>query len=133
MFLACMDQATNPHVCVISNMIAHISSVKQTKQTLKLLYNENNRRGKEIQRRIAQQREDTANLTVPRVQSSVLAPTPRHASPSRINGRDNSLAMSQRTIDDSYMLLGGRVWSSHKQWPLSTDCATFAARSTGSL
>ncbi|PVG02817.1 hypothetical protein CPB86DRAFT_661246, partial [Serendipita vermifera] len=92
MFLACMDQATNP----------------QTKQTLKLLYNENNRRGKEIQRRIAQQREDTANLTLPRVQSSALAPTPRHASPSRINGRDNSLAMSHRTIDDSYMVLGGR-------------------------
>lgn len=94
-FLACMDQATNP----------------QTKQTLKLLYNDNNRRGKEIQRRIAQMKEDLSTTSIPsRTQSPHrVAGSQRYDSPSRMNGRDTSLAMSQRTIDDSYMVLGGRT------------------------
>lgn len=97
LFLACIDQVTNP----------------QTKQTLKLLYNENNRRGKELQRRISQSREETQNLHTSRSQSpqipNISASIPRYGSPSRYMGRDASLAMSQRTIDDSYMVLGGRT------------------------
>ncbi|KAG8758000.1 hypothetical protein FRC14_001010 [Serendipita sp. 396] len=97
LFLACMDQVENPH----------------TKQTLKLLYNENNRRGKELQRRVALNREEAHSVTNPRTQSpnraGTLAPSSRYESPSRTNTRENNLTMSQRTIDDSYMVLGGRT------------------------
>lgn len=78
-----------------------------------MLYNENNRRGKDLQRRIAQNKEESRHLVAPRAQSplvsSSIASTPRTGSPSRLNGRDTSLAMSQKALDDSYMLLGGRV------------------------
>lgn len=96
MFQACVEQTMNA----------------QTKQTLRLLANENNRRGKEIQRKIAQNREQAANFPNSRTQSphrNIIAPTPRYGSPSYLNGRETSLAMSQRTIDDSYMVLGGKV------------------------
>ena len=96
----------------------------QTKQTLKLLYNENNRRGKELQRRMQQNREESQNPTTSRTQSpqipNISAPIPRYGSPSRFIGRDASLAMSQRTIDDSYMVLGGvRVCEHHLKCILS--------------
>jgi hypothetical protein len=78
-----------------------------------MLYNENNRRGKDLQRRIAQNKEESRHLAGPRAPSpftsSSIAPTPRSGSPSRLNGRDASLAMSQKALEDSYMLLGGRV------------------------
>ncbi|KAG8790997.1 hypothetical protein FRC17_008822, partial [Serendipita sp. 399] len=97
LFLSCMDQVTSPH----------------TKQTLKMLYNENNRRGKEIQRRVTINREESQGVTITRAQSpnrgGAIAPSSRYESPSRATTRENNLTMSQRTIDDSYMVLGGRT------------------------
>jgi hypothetical protein len=71
-----------------------------------------------------QSREESQNLITSRTQSpqipNISAPIPRYGSPSRFIGRDTSLAMSQRTIDDSYMVLGGgRVREHHLKCNLS--------------
>lgn len=92
-----------------------ISMLQGVKNTLKMLYNENNRRGKALQRKIQQMREEGKDPSIPfgikRTQSPQIVTgglrVPRHDSPSRsFRPLDSAMLTSQRTLDDSYMVLG---------------------------
>jgi len=93
-------------------------TLQGVKNTLKMLYNENNRRGKELQRKIQKMRDEGKDPSIPfgikRTQSPQILTgglrIPRHDSPSRgFRSQDSAMLTSQRTLDDSYMVLGSRV------------------------
>jgi hypothetical protein len=90
-------------------------TLQGVKNTLKMLYNENNRRGKALQRKIQQMRDEGKDPSIPfeikRTQSPQIMTgglrVPRHDSPSRsFRPQDSAMLTSQRTLDDSYMVLG---------------------------
>ncbi len=92
-----------------------IITLQGVKNTLKMLYNENNRRGKALQRKIQQMRDEGKDPSIPfgikRTQSPQTMTgglrVPRHDSPSRsFRPQDSAMLNSQRTLDDSYMVLG---------------------------
>lgn len=92
-----------------------ISTLQGVKNTLKMLYNENNRRGKALQRKIQQMRDEGKDPSIPfgikRTQSPQIMTgglrVPRHDSLSRsFRPQDSAMLTSQRTLDDSYMVLG---------------------------
>lgn len=94
------------------------TTLQGVKNTLKMLYNENNRHGKELQRKIQQMREEGKDPSFPfgikRMQSPQIMAgglrVQRHDSPSRgFRPLDSAMVTSQRTLDDSYMVLGSRV------------------------
>ncbi|KAF8487648.1 hypothetical protein JB92DRAFT_3130597 [Gautieria morchelliformis] len=93
-FLQCVDQASD----------------EGTKRTLRMLYNDHNKAGKDLQRRIAKLREEGKDPSLaqrppapPRSHTSS-SPGP-HPSSSHVMSRGR-MVDSNHTIDDSYMVLG---------------------------
>ncbi|KII88963.1 hypothetical protein PLICRDRAFT_53460 [Plicaturopsis crispa FD-325 SS-3] len=102
-FLACVEQ----------------SGDENTKRTLRMLYNDHCKAGKELQRRIAKLREENKDPSLPQKsaapRSSSTAPpsspgsgTPRNAPSPPPYGRGGRMSDSQHTVDESFMVLGQR-------------------------
>lgn len=93
----------------------HASNEENTKRTLRMLYNEHSKAGKELQRKIAKLREDGKDPSLPQKSlrpatstpgpSSVVPPQPTSSPPPTAR---NSLSDSQQTVEESFMLLGQR-------------------------
>lgn len=95
----------------------------QTKRTLRMLYNEHIKAGRELERRIAKLLEENKDPTLPQKMS--LAQTRAEHSSSASNGRSHPsqpapspplpssaslrLMDSQNNVDESFMVLGQRV------------------------
>jgi len=116
--MACANKAHDlveyfQNVSVLSDLRS--VTLQRVKNTLKMLYNANNHRGKGLQRKIQQMRDEGKDPSIPfgikRTQSPQIATgglrVPRHDSPSRsFRPQDSAMLMSHRTLDDSYMVLG---------------------------
>lgn len=89
----------------------------QTKRTLRMLYNEHRKAGKELQRKITKLREENKDPSLPQKPSKPSVSTPTNASkalpqtaPSLPQQTPrNQLMDSQQAVDESFMLLGQRV------------------------
>jgi hypothetical protein len=118
LFMACADKAHDlveyfRNVSVLSDL--RTITLQGVKNTLKMLYTANNRRGKALQRKIQQMRDEGKDPSIPfgikRTQSPQIVAgglrVPRHDSPSRsFRLQDSAMLTSQRMLDDSYMVLG---------------------------
>ncbi|THH33979.1 hypothetical protein EUX98_g335 [Antrodiella citrinella] len=90
------------------------SSEENTKRTLRMLYNEHSKAGKELQRKIAKLREEGKDPSLPQKSlrpatstpgPSVVPPQPTSSPPPTAR---NNLSDSQQTVEESFMLLGQR-------------------------
>jgi len=121
-FLQCVDQANDEGVCIIrlaSNL--HIDfndvSVTQIKKTLRMLYNDHNKAGKELQRKIQKLREEGKDPNQPHPPPPVKREQRMHGSvasspiPMSRTSPQGNLFDSNYPIDESYMMLGQQVWS----------------------
>jgi hypothetical protein len=100
-----------------------LSFSSQTKRTLRMLYNEHVKAGRELERRITKLREENKDPTLPqkvslaqmRAEHSSPAPSggshPPHPAPSPPLPSSASLRLmdSQNNVDESFMVLGQRV------------------------
>ncbi|TCD66453.1 hypothetical protein EIP91_001333 [Steccherinum ochraceum] len=92
------------------------SSEENTKRTLRMLYNEHAKAGKELQRKIAKLREEGKDPSKPQkslkptsnnaTSGPSVAPPPPASSPPPTPR--NNLSDSQQTVEESFMLLGHR-------------------------
>ena len=88
----------------------------QTKRTLRMLYNDHSKAGKELQRQIAKLREENKDPNLPQKppsggssSSGSARPATLPTAPSPPPHARNRLSDSQQTVDESFMLLGHRV------------------------
>ena len=87
----------------------------QTKRTLRMLYNEHRKAGKELQRKISKLREENKDPSLPQKPSksstpkNVTTPLPQPLPSPSLQVPQNNLADSQQAVDESFMLLGQRV------------------------
>lgn len=87
----------------------------QTKRTLRMLYNEHRKAGKELQRKIAKLREENKDPSLPQKPSKSSTPMnvatalPQPLPSPSLQAPQNNLADSQQAVDESFMLLGQRV------------------------
>ncbi|KAH8107203.1 hypothetical protein BXZ70DRAFT_282945 [Cristinia sonorae] len=94
----------------------HASSEENTKRTLRMLYNEHAKAGKELQRKISKLREEGKDPSLPqksmRPATSDATPGPSAAPPQLTSSPPpsarNNLSDSQQTVEESFMLLGQR-------------------------
>lgn len=89
----------------------------QTKRTLRMLYSEHNKAGKELQRKIAKLKDENKDPSLPqkppRVASNQSGPAsmapPIHPPSPPPGNVPSNLSDSQQTVDESFMLLAQRV------------------------
>ncbi|KAF9818897.1 hypothetical protein IEO21_02435 [Rhodonia placenta] len=98
-FLVCVEAATDDN----------------TKRTLRMLYNDHSKAGKELQRRIAKLREENKDPNLPQKLTShastsgtIAPPTAPPQVPSPPPHARNRMSESQQAIEESFMVLGQR-------------------------
>jgi hypothetical protein len=96
----------------------HVSPVRQAKRTLRMLQHEHEKECKELERKIAQLREDGIDPAMPqKPKPTVRSPTGRSPVPATVTGAPTSPSpppngrgrMMDSAVDESFMVLGARV------------------------